>query len=55
LQAISEYELFARGALPGVPLSLAVDCLRRGAAEAFRELKLSTVPRNWLQVVAVKA
>ena len=54
-QAISEYELFARGALPGVPLSLAVDCLRRGAAEAFRELKLSTVPRNWLQVVAVKA
>jgi ubiquinone/menaquinone biosynthesis C-methylase UbiE len=54
-QAISEYELFARGALPGVPLALAVDCLRRGAAEAFRELKLKSVPRNWLQVVAVKA
>ena len=54
-QAISEYELFARGALPGVPLALAVDCLRRGAADAFRELKLSSVPRNWLQVVAVKA
>jgi ubiquinone/menaquinone biosynthesis C-methylase UbiE len=54
-QAISEYELFARGALPGVPLALAADCLRRGAAEAFRELKLKSVPRNWLQVVAVKA
>ena len=54
-QAISEYELFARGALPGVPLALAVDCLRRGAADAFREMKLKSVPRNWLQVVAVKA
>jgi ubiquinone/menaquinone biosynthesis C-methylase UbiE len=54
-QAISEYELFARGALPGVPLAVAVDCLRRGAADAFRDLKLESVPRNWLQVVAVKA
>ena len=54
-QAISEYELFARGALPGVPLAVAVDCLRRGAADAFRDLKLKSVPRNWLQVVAVKA
>ena len=54
-QAISEYELFARGALPGVPLATAVDCLRRGAAEAFRELKLTSVQRNWLQVVAVKS
>jgi len=54
-QAISEYELFARGALPGVPLAVAVDCLRRGAADAFRELKLKSVPRNWLQVVAVKS
>ncbi len=54
-QAISEYELFAKGALPGVPLSLAMDCLKRGAADAFRDLKLKSVPRNWLQVVAVKA
>jgi ubiquinone/menaquinone biosynthesis C-methylase UbiE len=54
-QDISEYELFARGALPGVPLALAVDCLKRGVADAFRELKLSSVTRNWLQVVAVKA
>ena len=54
-QAISEYELFARGALPGVPLAVAVDCLRRAAADAFREMKLKSVPRNWLQVVAVKS
>ncbi len=54
-EAISEYELFAKGALPGVPLSIAVDCLRRAAGDAFRELKLKSVPRNWLQVVAVKA
>jgi ubiquinone/menaquinone biosynthesis C-methylase UbiE len=55
LEAISEYELFARGALPGVPVAVAVDCLRRAAADAFRELGLTSVPRNWLQVVAVKA
>jgi len=52
---ISQYDLFARGALPGVPLAVAVDCLKRGVAEAFRDLNLTTVTRNWLQVVAVKA
>jgi ubiquinone/menaquinone biosynthesis C-methylase UbiE len=53
-QDISEYELFARGALPGVPLPVAADCLKRGVAEAFRDLGLSGVTRNWLQVVAEK-
>jgi ubiquinone/menaquinone biosynthesis C-methylase UbiE len=52
---ISQYELFARGALPGVPLAVAVDCLKRAAADAFREMQLSYVTRNWLQVVAQKA
>lgn len=55
LEAISEYELFAKGALPGVPLAVAVECLKRGVAETFREQKLTSVTRNWLQVVAVKA
>ena len=55
LEAISEYELFAKGALPGVPLAMAVDCLKRGVADTFREQKLTSVTRNWLQVVAVKA
>jgi ubiquinone/menaquinone biosynthesis C-methylase UbiE len=52
---ISRYDLFAAGALPGVPLAVAVDCLVRGCREAFRDLDLTSVTRNWLQVVAVKA
>jgi ubiquinone/menaquinone biosynthesis C-methylase UbiE len=52
---ISRYDLFARGALPGVPLAVAVDCLVRGCREAFHDLNLTSVTRNWLQVVAVKA
>ena len=55
LEAISEYELFAKGALPGVPLAMAVDCLKRGVADTFRDQNLTSVTRNWLQVVAVKA
>jgi len=52
---ISRYDLFALGALPGVPLAVAVDCLVRGCREAFSDLNLTSVTRNWLQVVAVKA
>ena len=52
---ISRYDLFACGALPGVPLTVAVDCLVRGVREAFRDLNRTSVTRNWLQVVAVKA
>jgi ubiquinone/menaquinone biosynthesis C-methylase UbiE len=52
---ISQYDLFARGALPGVPLAVAVDCLKRAAEDVFREMNLSYVTRNWLQVVAQKA
>jgi SAM-dependent methyltransferase len=49
-QDIGRYELFAKGALPGVPLRVAVDCLTRAAADAFREMQLAYVTRNWLQV-----
>jgi hypothetical protein len=44
--------MFIEGALPGVPLDIGAEALRRGAEEAFAELKLSHVPRNWLQVIA---
>jgi ubiquinone/menaquinone biosynthesis C-methylase UbiE len=54
-EGISEYELFAKGALPGVPIGIAIECLKRGVVEAFEEMKLKSVTRNWLQVVAVKA
>ncbi len=51
-QDIGRYWLFIEGALPGAPLPAGADALEHGAAEAFAELGLDHVPRNWLQVVA---
>ncbi len=51
-QDIGHYWLFIEGALPGAPLAAAAEALEHGAGEAFEELALEYVPRNWLQVVA---
>ncbi|HEY7780576.1 MAG TPA: class I SAM-dependent methyltransferase [Ktedonobacterales bacterium] len=50
-QDIGRYSLFIEGALPGVPIPVGADALEAGAAQAFEELDLDTVPRNWLQLV----
>jgi ubiquinone/menaquinone biosynthesis C-methylase UbiE len=51
-QDISQYSEFAHGALPGVPLDVAVPVLQRSVAQAYHELGIEELPRNWLQVVA---
>jgi ubiquinone/menaquinone biosynthesis C-methylase UbiE len=51
-QDIGRYWLFIDGALPGVPIPIGADALEAGAAEAFRELDLTEVPRIWLQLVS---
>lgn len=51
-QDISHYSEFAEGALPGIPLDVAIPVLKRTVAQAFDELGIDTLPRNWLQVVA---
>lgn len=51
-QAISHYSEFANGALPGVPLDVAIPVLQRSVARAYHELGINELPRNWLQVVA---
>ena len=51
-QDIGRYWLFIEGALPGVPIPIGADALEASAAEAFAELGLTEVPRNWLQLVA---
>ncbi|MGH2542834.1 MAG: class I SAM-dependent methyltransferase, partial [Ardenticatenaceae bacterium] len=52
---ISEFEDFIEGTMPGVPLDKASAALKQGIHETFDELELEFVPRNWLDVVAVKA
>lgn len=51
-QDIGHYWLFIEGALPGAPLAAGAEALRQGAIEAFQELGLPYVPRNWLQIVS---
>jgi ubiquinone/menaquinone biosynthesis C-methylase UbiE len=49
---IGRYWLFIEGALPGVPFAEGADALEHGVRGTFAEKGLSSVPRNWLQVVA---
>jgi hypothetical protein len=49
---ISHYSLFVNGALPGVPVDIAIPTLKKAVVQAFDELGLKELPRNWLQVVA---
>jgi ubiquinone/menaquinone biosynthesis C-methylase UbiE len=51
-QDISHYAEFANGALPGVPLDVAIPVLQKTVAQAYDELEIQELPRNWLQVIA---
>ena len=51
-QDIGHYWQFIEGALPGAPLAVGAEALGYGAAEAFEELALDSVPRRWLQLLA---
>ena len=52
---ISEFSLFIRGALPGIPLAQGAEALKIGVRQAMEELRLQTVPRIWLQAIARRA
>jgi ubiquinone/menaquinone biosynthesis C-methylase UbiE len=52
---IGQYWLFIEGALPGVSLVPGAAALGAAAYKAGEELNLTEVPRNWLQIVAMKA
>jgi hypothetical protein len=51
---ISTFEDFIQGTMPGVPLDKASTSLKAGAKEAFEEMKVDFIPRNWLDVIAVR-
>jgi len=53
LEDIGRFSLFIEGALPGVPLEQGADALKEGLRRALDETGFSTVPRNWLECVAV--
>lgn len=55
IQDIAHYSLFIEGALPGVALPIGAEALEAAAAIAFADLHLESVPRNWLQLIALRA
>ena len=52
--AISSFEDFISGVMPGVPLEQASAALKKGVRQTFEEMKVTYIPRNWLDVVAVR-
>lgn len=49
---IGHFSLFIEGALPGVPLEEGARALEAGLERTMEELKVESVPRYWLEVVA---
>ena len=49
---IGRFSLFIEGALPGVPLEEGSKALEVGLERTMDELKVESVPRHWLEVVA---
>ena len=52
--SICSFSDFVEGALPGVQIETASDVLRATIHETFSDMKLDFVPRNWLEIVAVR-
>lgn len=52
VQDIGRYSLFIEGTLPGVPWPIGAEAIGAAATQAFADLQLTSVPRNWLQVIA---
>ena len=52
LADIGRFSLFIEGALPGVPLEVGSEALQIGLERTLDELKINSVQRNWLEVVA---
>jgi ubiquinone/menaquinone biosynthesis C-methylase UbiE len=52
LADIGRFSLFIEGALPGVPLEEGSAALQVGLQRTMDELKVTAVPRFWLEVVA---
>lgn len=51
---ISTFSDFIEGSLPGVPFEKASKALQAGVNQAFEEMKVDWIPRNWLGIVAVR-
>ena len=51
---ICAFSDFIEGTMPGVPLDTASEVLQEGVRQTYKELNVTHVPRNWLDIVARK-
>ena len=51
---ISTFSDFIEGTMPGVPMNEASEALQEGIRQTYSELNVTHVPRNWLDIIAVK-
>ena len=51
---ISGFSDFIEGTMPGVPMKEASAALQEGVRQTYQEMELTHVPRNWLDIIAVK-
>ena len=51
---ISSFSDFVGGALPGIPVETGSSVLQRAIHDTFRDMELSFVKRNWLEIVATR-
>ncbi len=54
-RALTRFDDFVEGVLPGIPLEVACEVLEKTLVETFEALDMSVLARNWLLVVAVKS
>jgi len=52
---ISSFSDWIEGIMPGIPLDVGCQALQKGVRQVFDELAITSVPRNWLSVVATRA
>lgn len=54
VRAICDYEDFARGALPTVPVDVSAKALVAAVDPVFERFKIEFIPRNWMFLIARK-
>ena len=51
---ISTFEDFMIGVMPGIPFDKASHSLKTGVVQTFEEMQVDHIPRNWLDIVAIR-
>ena len=54
MEAIGAYGGLAEVLMSGYPVDVASQCMQQGINRAFRKMEIAEVPRNWLEVVAIR-